>query len=412
MRLLYYYLGGYLEVCLGGFSPERFLNLCMARQIRVWNLRFQDGRYFFFIPLGDFYKVRPLARKARARLRVTGRYGLPFFLHRNRNRKLFAAGVAGFFLVLFVMSRFIWNITLEGNYRFSDDTLLHYLAQQEIRYGVRKRGIDCESLEESIRSSFPDIIWVSAQISGTRLMIKVKENDGMRSIPVKDETPRNLVAEKDGVITRMIVRSGKAQVKPGDEVKRGQVLVSGIVPIYNDAEELVNRQYVRAEADIYAQTQERYTERISKFTTERSSTGRRRRGIRLRVGGISFLWMLPAAPDTLWNITGESRQITVLGDFYLPVWVDRIMALEYQPYERCLTNAEIEREKDKINQQKIENFEEKGVQIIENNVKILEKASKLEFQFDYVLEEQIGAGENINPLEETKQPDERNRDND
>jgi len=185
-----------------------------------------------------------------------------------------------FFLVLFVMSGFIWNITLEGNYRFSDDTLLHYLDQLDIRYGVRKGGIDCESLEESIRSSFPDIIWVSAQISGTRLMIKVKENDGMRSIPVKDETPRSLTAAKDGVITRMVVRSGKAQAEPGDTVQQGQLLVSGVVPIYNDAQELVNEQYVRADADIYARTVDESVERISKYTVERSSTGRVRRGDR------------------------------------------------------------------------------------------------------------------------------------
>lgn len=411
MRLLYDYLGGYLDVCLSGFSPERFLNLCMTRQIVIWNLRFQEGRYFFFIPLKDFYKVRPLARKAKVRLRITGRYGLPFFLHRNRKRKLSAAGFACFFLVLFVMSRFIWNITLEGNYRFSDDTLLHYLDQLEIRYGVRKRGIDCDSLEEAIRSSFPDIIWVSAQISGTRLMIKVKENDGMRSIPVKDETPRDLIAGKDGVITRMVVRSGKAQAAPGDEVKQGQVLVSGVVPIYNDAEELVNEQYVRADADIYAETLEESTESISKFTEEQSCTGKTRRGIGLRVGSLSFVWLLPAPRDTSWKVTRENRQMTVFGDFYLPIWMDRITAREYQAYERCLTNEEIEREKDKINRQKIENFKEKGVQIIENNVKILNKISKLEFQYEYVLEEQIGVGQNINPLEETKQLDERNRDN-
>ena len=123
------------------------------------------------------------------------------------------------------------------------------------------------------------------------------------------------------------------------------------------------------------------------------------------------MWLLPAPPDTFWKITREHHQLAVFGDFYLRVWADRITAQEYEPYERCLTNEEIIREKDKINQQKIENFKEKGVQIIENNVKILDKTSELEFQYEYVLEEQVGVGQNINPLEETKQPDERNRDN-
>ena len=50
------------------------------------------------------------------------------------------------------MSRFIWNITLDGNYHFTDDTLLHYLDSLDIRYGTVKSGIDCDALEESILS--------------------------------------------------------------------------------------------------------------------------------------------------------------------------------------------------------------------------------------------------------------------
>ena len=61
------------------------------------------------------------------------------------------------------------------------------------------------------------------------------------TLPEKDETPCDLVAAKPGVITAMIVRQGTAQVAIGDEVEEGQVLVKGIVPIKNDADEEVNR---------------------------------------------------------------------------------------------------------------------------------------------------------------------------
>lgn len=406
-----HYRDGYLLVRLQGFSPERFLNLCMANQIEVWELRNIGGFYQFYMTLGGYRQIRPLVRKAHVRLKILGRFGLPFFLYRNRKRKFYAAGVAAFFAILFVMSQFIWNITLEGNYRFTDDTLLHYLRSQDIRYGVLKAKIDCDSLEEAIRSQYPEIIWVSARVSGTRLMIKVKENEVMASIPVKDEEPRDLVADKDGVITSMIVRKGKAQVAVGDTVEKGQVLVSGTIPIYNDAEELINCQYVRADADIRARTQVSYSEQVPHLTAERVDTGRTRHGIQFRLFRYSLTFLLPPQGDLPWEYVRESRQAVVMGDFFLPLWIDRIVGNEYALYERFLTNGELETIKNQINDTKIQNLEEKGVQIIENNVKILDKSSAWVVQGDFLVEDSIGIGQNIRKTEETDQPDERNRDN-
>lgn len=411
MVTLQRFLGGYLRARLNGFSPERFLNLCMANQIVIWDLRYLDGGYQFLITVKDFRRVKPLVHKAQVRLKITGRYGLPFFLYRNRRRKLYAVGVTMFFLILFLMSRFIWNITVEGNLKFTDDAIIHYLDTKDIRYGMLKSRIDCDSLEESIRSDYPEIIWVSARVSGTRLLIRIKENEVMRVIPQKDESPRDLISDRDGTITRIVIRKGKAQVTPGDEVTTGQILVSGQIPIRNDAEEIVNYQYVRADADIYAQTRLQYKEEIPLVTRQRTETGIERSGLRLQVGPVSFLWMMPAAGENSWELTAETRQMVILNDFYLPIWIERIQAREYVLSERSWTQEELEQQKERINTQKIQNLMQKGVQIIENNVRILDKNSCWEIQGDLVLEELIGVGQNINQEEEIKQLDERNRDN-
>lgn len=403
-----HYKDGYLLIRLQGFSPERFLNLCTANQIEIWDLRCLDGRYQFYVTLPGYRRVKPLVKKAQVRLKILGKFGLPFFLHRNRKRKLYAAGILSFFAILLLMSQFIWNITLEGNYRFTDDTLLHYLNQQKIRYGTWKSTIDCDGLEEAIRSHYPDIIWVSARISGTRLMIRVKENEVMASIPVKDEKPRDLVAEQDGMITSMIVRKGKAQAAVGDMVVKGQVLVSGTIPIYNDSEELVNCQYVHADADIMAQTSFSYTEEIPQMVTERADTGKVRHGVSLRLLHHSLVFLLPAEGENDWEFIRDSRQAVVFGDFYLPVWIDHIVGKEYVVYERFLTKGELEAQKEKINQTKIQNLLKKGVQIIGNNVRILDKSSVWEVQGELQLLEPIGTGQDIVMTEGAEQPDERN----
>ena len=94
---LKHYWEGYLRIRLKGFSPERFLNLCMAKQIVIWDLRYQEDGYQFLISIRDYRRVRPLVKKAQVRLKILGRYGLPFFLYRNRKRKLHVEVYLGYF---------------------------------------------------------------------------------------------------------------------------------------------------------------------------------------------------------------------------------------------------------------------------------------------------------------------------
>ena len=49
---------GFMVVKLRGYSPERFLNLCNAREIPVWNLKYRDGGYEFCVALDKFLKQR------------------------------------------------------------------------------------------------------------------------------------------------------------------------------------------------------------------------------------------------------------------------------------------------------------------------------------------------------------------
>ena len=86
------YLKGYVRIRLQGYSPERFLNLCRARDIEIWDLKSCGLTYEMNLGLRDFRKLKPLRRKARAHVVILERHGLPFFLYRNQNRKMFPGG--------------------------------------------------------------------------------------------------------------------------------------------------------------------------------------------------------------------------------------------------------------------------------------------------------------------------------
>lgn len=408
MTWLTHHWYGFLLVQLKGFSPERFLNLCSANEIEIWNLRQEKDGCQFYMTVRGFKKVRPFARKSKVRLGIIKKFGLPFFLYRNRKRKLFFAGFCCFFLVLFLMSGFIWDIEFNGNRRYTYDTLIEFFETQNIRYGMKKSEIDCEALESAIRSEFTEITWVSARVSGTRLLVQIKENEVLSKVPEKDVTPCDLVASKSGVITRMIVRNGTPMVKIGDTVEQGQVLVSGIIPVTNDAEEVVINHYIHADADIYARTEWSYQKSFPLLHQVLSETGKKRTGCYIKVFDYSMLMILPKKAGTSWKILMEEQQLKLFQNFYLPVYLGKITGKEYITYERFYTEDEAKQLAETMHQNFLEKLIEKGVQILENNVKILRNESDCQIEGHIITEEKIGQIQSITEPEETRESDERN----
>lgn len=397
---------GYLKMRLTGYSPERFFNLCSANKIGLWNLKYRDGTYEFYMTLKDFRSSKGLVRKAKVRLRIVKRLGLPFFLYKNRKRKFMFGGFVLFFLLLYGLSLFIWDISYDGNYRFTDDVLSNYLESRDIRCGMYKGTISCDEIESGIRNQFPEITWVSARVSGTRLLVKIKENEVLSAIPQTDTAPCDLVASCDGTVTKMIVRSGIAQVKIGDTVEKGQLLISGAVPIVNDAEELVRTMYVPADGDIYARTEHSYTKKIPDLHQVMAKTGKKKQGFYLKAMDYNMTLMLPSKKDSLWQYVMEEKQLKLFENFYLPIYFGRIRGSEYVTYQRFYREDEKKKIAEKLQYQFLENLMEKGVQIIENNVKILKDESAIRFEGRAVAEELIGLRQMIIMTEGEQIPDE------
>lgn len=406
LRTLSRWKAGYLKIRVSGFFSERFLNICSANRIEIWELEPVKNGFSCHITLPAFKKTRPLARKAKVRIRVLERAGFPFFLQKNKKRTGLFMGMASFFLLLYILSLFVWNISFEGNQHYTRENLLEYLESEGIRYGMRKHRISCDQLEEDIRSQFPEITWVSARVSGTRLLIKIKENQVLFTIPQKDESPCDLVAEKPGTITRMIVRQGKVQAAIGDTVEKGQVLVASRLPILNDSGDVVRNAYVHADGDIYAATQYAYEKKLPKLCRVSMETGRKRFGGGLRIGPYRWIFLLPAWGEHSWNYVSETTQLCLMEDFYLPIYFEKIKGEEFISYERPYTKEEAEQEAKGIEERYLKNLLEKGVQIIENNVKIQENGSFYIIEGQVAAEEMIAVRQPAADMEQPKQEEE------
>lgn len=269
----------------------------------------------FEISPRNFKRLKPIARKTDVRLRITEKHGFPFWLILGRRRSLWAGGLAAFFLLIYLSSFYVWDISFDGNHRFTDEMLLHFMDTIPVQCGMRKKEISCGDLEKQIRNAFPEIGWVSAELTGTRLTVHVRENDGILKAETGSDAPCELTAGSDGTVTKIIVRNGIVRVKAGDEVKTGDVLVSGKLPIYDDSETLVKTNLVHADAEVYAETTRTVTWKIPVVEEIRAGTGKKRKGVFFKFLDTEFCFLMPdlkkkAAGNFSWkNPSSDFRKI-------------------------------------------------------------------------------------------------------
>ena len=382
------YLKGYVVIRLSGYSPERFLNLCSHHHIVLWGIRSVGVEYEMCISLSGFRKLRPLVRKTKTKVVILERHGLPFILHRYRNRKLFACGAVIGAVLLYVMSLFIWNIHVEGNYSLSDQVVLNYLESEQILHGMRKRDVHGEIIEAKLREHFPEITWTSVEVKGTRLIVHMEENRDTLQEQIPEEEPADLTASRDGTIVSMIVRSGTPQTGEGAEVKKGDLLVASRVEILDDAGETANTYDVHADADIRIQYYETYSSSFSMNYLKKQYTGRKETSYYLILGNRRLELGLPFRQkyEYVDDLTSE-LQWRITENFYLPVTLGRRIKKEYVPTEAVYTQQEAFAKAQEELRLFFEKLSIKGIQIIENNVKIKVNGDLCTASGDYLAEE-------------------------
>lgn len=248
--------------------PERFLNLARQAGIHLWDLKRQDDYIEGCVTARNYKKLRKPARRSGVKLRIAGKKGLPFLMHRYRKRSGIAVGLLVFCLLLFATSRFIWKIEVRGNERVPTEGILTVLESLGLHEGIAKGSIDCNYEEQRLLLSLHELSLATIYIEGTTLICEVHERTEPPEM-IEDYKPCNIIAAKTGLIERMEVYEGQREVQEGDVVEEGDLIISGIVDDKNG-----NFLYTRhARAKIMAITQETVEIRIPLQETQRDYTG-------------------------------------------------------------------------------------------------------------------------------------------
>ena len=180
---------------------------------------------------------------------VKGFYG---FILSKRKRYGFIAALMLSAILVFISSNIVWDVRIEGCESGREDDILTSLADAGLYTGAPWWSINKSSVELDVLSSSDAVSWININRRGSVAYVRVVDMD-IHEIPSAPAGYANIVASRDCIVEEITVKRGVAAVKPGESVKAGDMLISGVIPTE------LGGGYCYAEGSVKA----RYTEYIS-----------------------------------------------------------------------------------------------------------------------------------------------------
>ena len=339
MILFYRYFLGYLKVSFYGEFPEKILNFCADTGLTFWGAKSDKKGITVFISIKDFYSLRPIIRGSKVKVHIEEKYGFPFVFSRYKKRWGLILGAIIFMTFLEIMSSFIWVIEINGNVNVKSEEIIGALNQMGIYEGVPSGNISPKNDSQRLLLKMDKLAWASLNIEGCRLSVNVTE---MQKKENANNKPCNLKAEFDGVIKKIDLKSGNSVVKVGDTVKKGDVLVSGII------ENAGGTRFVSSEGVVTAEITRTF--KVSKPYTENKviETGKKKERNVLEIFTLKIPLFLGDETEQC-NTTFFEKQLKLFG-VGLPI---RVYKKEY----RYTQKAEIKKTADEIKSELNEKME-------------------------------------------------------
>lgn len=251
---------GSTEVSCGERALVGVLDAMMHAEIPYDNLhRDGSGRGCFRVFRTDRDRVFSVCQDG-SDLRVEREGGLPHLLYRYRKRVGIPIGALLFAWILWMSSHVIWSIDVSGNQTVSDTVIKERLEQLGCGVGSYIPHLDLWQICNRYLLYSDDLVFISVNLEGTVAHVEVMERQEKEESDWEtpnDDTPSNLVASCDGQIVRYEVSSGQAVVKVHDVVRKGELLVSGIVNTKKNPDNTFRLE--RAVGRVYAQTRRQFS---------------------------------------------------------------------------------------------------------------------------------------------------------
>jgi sporulation protein YqfD len=232
-RLISFFTG-YLVILVRGPHLEKIINLMTGSGLYIWDVqRLEPETLQLKIRAHGFFRLREMLKRTGLLAKIIHKKGWPFLWRDLNRRKTFLIGAVAFIGALLYLSTFVFFIKVEGFEGEERSRLLGVLAKKGLKPGVLRRELLRKKnfIEREAMIDTPGAVWLGISIRGVVAQVKVVKR---KTAPQRIEAC-DIVAGRDGVISRLIIIRGIPVVKEGDSVARGDLLISGTI-WHNDPE--------------------------------------------------------------------------------------------------------------------------------------------------------------------------------
>ena len=200
----------------------------------------------FVTDRSNLSRLQFLMERHGSRLRVLRRMGLSQKLRPLMRHPLLLLWIGILTALTVWIPTRIFFIQVEGNQTLSAKKILEQAELAGIVFGCSREEIRSEKLKNGFLERMPELQWAGINTSGCVATITVRErsqSQDSNGLPVSE-----IIAVRDGIIRSCTVVKGVALCNPGQAVRSGQVLISGL----SDCGRTI--LVTGAEGDVFAET--------------------------------------------------------------------------------------------------------------------------------------------------------------
>lgn len=240
------FLGGTVTLSVKGYGKLRLVERC--RQQGMHPLLVVPGEEEVRLTLWycDRRKFPDLAEQAGVEWKELEQQGLPVLLAGYRRRYGLWIGILLAAAFLIYTQFFVWEIHLDTSDPVQEALVWEYLEEAGIDLGTPWSQVDTQGVAQRLFFANRNTSFAALNRNGCSLEVIFHTSP---QITLPQERYQNMVAAKDGLVLRVEALSGTAAVEPGQTVRQGQVLISGVGD--TDSGDV---WFSSAQGNVYAQT--------------------------------------------------------------------------------------------------------------------------------------------------------------
>jgi len=173
-----------------------------------------------------------------------------------KRRRMLFAGLLLCVAAVYLSSQMVLWVSIEHAEEYEAE-VRRFLADEDVHPGRFKAALSTDSLRDKLNLRLPGLAFAGLRFEGSVLVVDCRGAYAGEQTAVAGEG-MNIVAGRDGIVTKIYAVSGTPLVKPGEAVRKGQVLIlgqertqgGGVRPVQAQGEAIA-RVWAKGEARVY-----------------------------------------------------------------------------------------------------------------------------------------------------------------